>query len=701
MSFDPYMPCPCGSGKKFKWCCQPIYTQIDKAFRQDAEGQHDAALRIMDELTAEHSANPEAWGRKAQLYYHNGRLEEAEQALAKALQINPQYPFGHFLQGMFREEEGEIAGALILYRKAIEEYDPLAKDVLADVHGRIGSAELKLNRPVAARAAFAQSLHLRPEAEMRQMFDAVFGDQSNLPAVARREHGFLSPPTDADPAVRTAWDAALNGAASGKIADAVKAFEQLTTQQPDDGPAWYNLAMGRAWLGNNKAALAALDRYVQLEPDEESAAAAWALAEVLRFGHGMEDEADYVEHSAVFQIRDGQRFVEFLNGLQKDGLILNVQVHREQNTITGIFADRSGLIAAGEQPAFLKIGAYLLVLGDIFRLSGGNRALLDKCIQTVQEQAGGALSESRVLRGPAQFGDVFSEAVLIPTRQMDDETLKKHVRENLQRYFEETWMHRPLKALAGVTPMDAAGHGVLRKKLRGLLQFLADSSAKLPEPIDFDRLRRKLGIEGGAASGVQAPQPSSTNGEIDIEGMGAAELAKLTPNDLSNDQIDRAFQTAKRLDAQELAGRFAQAFVERPVDQAKPDRLAWYAFLVSQALGQGDTEAALGYVDEGEKADCEQNEGRRRNDYELRRGQVLGKRGDSTAAKEVFQRLIDRVPGELRYRGTAAETMLTMKQPVEALRFAEQGLAKAREKNDRDSEQYFMELVAAAKKQAG
>jgi hypothetical protein len=35
------------------------------------------------------------------------------------------------------------------------------------------------------------------------------------------------------------------------------------------------------------------------------------------------------------------------------------------------------------------------------------------------------------------------------------------------------------------------------------------------------------------------------------------------------------------------------------------------------------------------------------------------------------------------------------------LRFAEQGLAKAREKNDRDSERYFMELVAASRKQVG
>jgi uncharacterized protein YchJ len=51
MTTDPYAPCPCGSGKKFKWCCQPIYAGIHRAFEQDASGQHDAALRTIHAFT--------------------------------------------------------------------------------------------------------------------------------------------------------------------------------------------------------------------------------------------------------------------------------------------------------------------------------------------------------------------------------------------------------------------------------------------------------------------------------------------------------------------------------------------------------------------------------------------------------------------------------------------------------------------------
>ena len=178
MVLDPYASCPCGSGKKFKWCCQPIHAQIDKAFEQDAEGQHEAALRLMDDVVKEHAGNPEAWGRKAQLLYNNGKVEEAENALHKAFEINPNYPFGFLLRGTFRFQEGELAGALLLYRKAAEAYDPSARDLLNQVYAMIADAELKLNRPVAARAALQIAVHHQPaDQELRKNFEEIFGER--------------------------------------------------------------------------------------------------------------------------------------------------------------------------------------------------------------------------------------------------------------------------------------------------------------------------------------------------------------------------------------------------------------------------------------------------------------------------------------------------------------------------------------------
>ena len=66
----------------------------------------------------------------------------------------------------------------------------------------------------------------------------------------------------------------MAGAATGKLSDAVSAFEQITQQQPDNDTAWYNLGLTKAWLGDNRGAVEALDRYVSLEQDDSRAAAA-------------------------------------------------------------------------------------------------------------------------------------------------------------------------------------------------------------------------------------------------------------------------------------------------------------------------------------------------------------------------------------------------------------------------------------------
>src|SRR5207302_10057511 len=135
---------------------------------------------------------------------------------------------------------------------------------------------------------------------------------------------------------------------AGKRGDAARAFEQLTAGDPDDPAAWYDLGLVRAWLGENGTAVEALDRYVALEPDDNRAASAWALAEVLRFGQGMEDQADWVEHSAMFQLREPQQIVNLLQVWQEERRLTAVQVRQEEGLLSGIVLDKAGgLVSVG------------------------------------------------------------------------------------------------------------------------------------------------------------------------------------------------------------------------------------------------------------------------------------------------------------------------------------------------------------------
>src|SRR5207245_6397923 len=111
---------------------------------------------------------------------------------------------------------------------------------------------------------------------------SLFGHAAPYPESARRDYTLRSLPASAAVEKRSTWEKALAGAATGKLADTANAYEKLTQEDAQDTLAWYNLALLRAWLGDNKAALAGLDQYVTLEPDASQAAIAWAMGEVLR-----------------------------------------------------------------------------------------------------------------------------------------------------------------------------------------------------------------------------------------------------------------------------------------------------------------------------------------------------------------------------------------------------------------------------------
>jgi tetratricopeptide (TPR) repeat protein len=698
MAIDQYASCPCGSGKKFKWCCHDIHAEIDKAFQQHNDGQHDAALQTMEAVVGQHPENPEAWGRRAQLLSLNDRLEQAEQSLDKAFALNPNYAFGHMLRGMFRQQEGEVIGALMLFRKAAEAYGPEAHEPLAYIHELIADIELRLNRPVAARAALKLSLHLTPgNADLRNAFDTLFGPNSRLPEAARKEYTFLASTKSSDE-----WTRLVASAATGRMSDARKAFQTWTEQHADDQVGWFNLALVHAWLGENPAAVEALGRYVELESDEAKAGAAWTLAEILRCGHGLEKEADHVENRAVMVVADPRPLVNLLQQWEQGRRLIGMRSDQEQGMLSALVLDEvPSLVLSGASSPPARLAAYLMVVGNVFQLWHPKPESLEKVLGEARQRLGPAVGEPQRTIGPINFGDVVAEALLFPTAPTTELDAEAKMRDHAQQFFEELWIHRGYRGLNGVPPVDAAGSPQLRKRLRGVIEFLQECAAgTAPRLYNFDRLRRKLGLEVAGAAPVAVAAAAPT-GAPDITSMSAAELATLDPNSLADAHLEQAFRSAIALDARDLATRFAKTLVARPADASLPDRWAFFQHLIQEAQNAGDHDAALSLVDEGEKADCEGNEGRRRNDYELRRGRLLARSGQGDKAKDVFERLLSRVPDNTQAAGAAAEAMLGAKLPKDALKFAEQGLVQARAQNNRDFEGYFMELVEAAKKQGG
>ena len=748
MPLDPYSSCPCGSGKKFKWCCAPYFATVEKAFGQEDQGQHEAALQTIKGLLSTHANNPSVWLYYAQFLYKAGaaeleeaartqagqrgatedpktsygqKFEQAEEALSKALELNPQFGMAYYLRGQFRENEGELIGALLLYRKAAEAYDPEAHDQLAATYIKIYQGESMLNRPVAARAALERAAHFVPsDAELRAQFENEFGPGGPYPAAANKKYAF-----------RPTAKPVAESAATGKLSDARKAFEQLTQVTPDDPAAWFNLGVVLAWLGEQPKAVAALSKSIELETDDYRAEEAGALSEVLRCGFGMENDSDHLGHAFVLPMRDPNMVMRLFGAYEQAGKLRGVQVDQERGMMFGVIVEElPSLIAVGTVNLARVAARVVVMVGQgAVRLSHPNRESVAKVADEIRTALQLAVEQPVESTNPLNFRDVVMEAIAQPISSGDEAQVEAKLRDYATNFFESVWLHRPMKALAGNAPIDAVGSKVLRKHVFGVVKFQEDCfHAARPHkrvgeevvPIDlynFDGLRHKLGLEyvtadppkvnvpveaappavaaPAAAAPVAAPPAPPKR---DIGAMNAAELAGLDLAALSVGDAEQAMLAAVKLGARDLAVAFAQAGLLKPFDAATPDRYRLYATAITGAAAGGDTTRAAELIDEGAKYDAQHNGGQRETEYKLRKAQLYVKSKDAEKAAAEFESLVAMHPDEGKFYTTAAEEMLRLKDGARALHFAEGGLEAARRTSNRDLEGHCQELAEAARR---
>ena len=678
---SPYDSCPCGSGKKFKWCCAPYFDQIELALEQQQQNQHDAAIRTMDAVTKSHPTTPQVWGYYAHILFAEGKTEDAEEAIQKAFALQPDFAMGHLLRGLFRQSEGEVIGALMLFRKAMEAYPADAHDQLAQVCEMVARSELLLHRPVACRAALEKAVHCQPaDPELRQQFDQLFGAESRLPNAAKKAYAFrpMARPLPPD-------------AATGKFSDAKKAFEAATTQAPADAAAWFNLGLVRAWMGEQPAALAALNKSIELDADDFRIEEAAALGEVLKCASGMENDADYLEHRAIFPIRDPEAVFALLQHWDQEGRLAGARAD-EQGTFFGamVVEELPSLVDTGTR--MVKVMANLNIANGTARLWHPNAASVQKIATELRDRVTLAVGEPQYSSGPIQLGDIALEALAYPSRPLSPEEAGPKMQGHATNFFEGVWINRPLRSLGGASPLDAAGSSLMRKRLLGVVRFIEDCVTGLaPLPVyDFSRLRHKLNL--GDMQSVAAPETKAIAAKRDLGAMNAADLAGLPKDDLSPLELEDAMRAAIKLDARELAVAFAKAGAAKPADESRPDRYPFYACIIAGAIAESDLATALKYATEGAAYDAAHNQGKRANEYAVRSGHP-------DAAEKSFDDLIARHPDEPKFYITATESMLSVKQGNRALKFAELGLAKAKSLGNRDLEAACHELADAARKQ--
>ncbi|WP_020471989.1 SEC-C domain-containing protein [Zavarzinella formosa] len=695
MSIQPYALCPCGSGKQFKWCCQPYYPLFIKALEQQETGQKATARMTIDQLTSKFAQVPQAWCYRADFLARTEDRTGAEQAVEQALKLDPELPFANFMKGMFRFDEGETTGAILLFRRAAERFPAEAKPMITEVNSRIAQLELQENRPVASIAAMRKSLAAMPDdVELRTNYNAIFGSESQLLSTIRREYQFRPGTTEAE---RTALAEPIKTATSGRWTEAAKALEAILPQFQESSAVQFNHGLLRAWLGDNRKGIDSLVKSAELTDSLSEEEEAVALAEVLRGGRGLENISDHTEHRFYLRVLDGPAFSKLFSSWANGDRLIVMDSNEENETLSAIVLEKPSLLNVDVGPKFGRMQAFLVLDRDLVRVWHASREKAEQLVQEIRTAVGKGVSEPQYELGGANFGDLMADLTVFPLQEGTPVELVKSKREEAAKsFFEDVWLKRSLHALGGGTPLDASTHPTLKRRLPGIIKhmelcFFAGSEpteeTRQLSPYDFNRLRKKLGLL------VSEPDGALDFDTIDVAKLGTLEIGGLAPA-----QLTTAFQAAIRLDSPDLAGKFAKAAIGQT---EIADRYPFFQHLISLARQEGDTTRTMELLKTASEADSASNEGKRGMQYRILTGQAIARSGQTDEAYEFFKKTVADNPNELSIYAPAAETMLSKNLGAKAMEFINAGLTVARNRNDRGAEQHFLELTEAAKKRGG
>lgn len=188
---DTYGPCPCASGKKYKFCCQPCFKEIVFAMCAAEEGHLEEALQFMKEAEAKVGRTPEILCRYSICWSYFDELKSREYLMEAAKQ-DPNHPRTNYILGIEAASRKQYSTAALYYRKAIEAYPKEDKFHLNEAYNNLGSVYLAMGRYQEAKEVWEKALVLLPSDKMvrANLIEFIY-ENSEVPNSVREMSSFI------------------------------------------------------------------------------------------------------------------------------------------------------------------------------------------------------------------------------------------------------------------------------------------------------------------------------------------------------------------------------------------------------------------------------------------------------------------------------------------------------------------------------
>ena len=597
---EPYSPCPCGSGQKFKWCCHKVESFAIKAQRLHDGGQVEAAVRTLDEGLAKEPGNPWLLTRKAVIQIREGHPEPAKATLREVLRKNPKH-FGALilLTRCVLETEGPLNGAG-MFQQVLGSVDEAQRPQLASL-ARVVALLLAEARLIPAALKHLELVFQLGDPE-RAAISAIRSLEGN-PGITpwQKERLIAAPaPTDLDPGAASRFEEGLRLASTGLWAPAAGLFYDLAAHDPG-GAADYNLGLCRLWLGDQEGAVAPLRRRSRRLGDSTEAVDLEALVHQIEPIH----PDDRVEHvQLTWPLRDRDALLATLRS--QDDIF-------DEGPASEIDEDAEGdTFALLDRPLIDKHDGKGLTTDQIPRTLG--RIIVENDVAALQTYDDGRVDSLgdrfTALAGksiaPAHprtkvLGSASRSELTLDWEWMFPEGMSRSEAERLDleqrvRSIRDLWPVTPSPSLGFRTPEKAARDGDASVPLRALIRHFEQNKKLEKGGLDFVAFRRRLGLD---------PEPAIDPETVDVDRLHLSRLDDVPADRLDDDRLVRFYYRARRSMTLVALEAAARAIIDRPAifEKNLADSVVVYSDLASLAAAGGEDAEARDLLDRGRQVD--------------------------------------------------------------------------------------------------
>ncbi len=606
MSADIYGPCPCGSGKKFKFCCHPIADEMERIERLMDSNQPRVALQQLELLETKRPDNVWVANTRGMLLLDLNESSAARDILKQTLENHPDNELSIVLYAVaMLHSEGPVQAKRAIHR-AFQRSAKKLPGLVSDLATTLAAVHAQAGHMMAVREHLALALRLAPEERRQDLFVQLLeidgADEIAYPIRGSHQLPSISAVDDLQKEIRKGQ----KYAAVGCWSIAADVFAALAKDSPEKAEYWHATGLCRAWDGDETVAAESLHRAAHYYSDLGVAVECETLAQIL----DAKTTTDVVEEcvyrgqvssvSRLLTMLDGQPRIERIK-VPEEGEPANRPV--AAYSILDVDINQTDVAQFSLDNIPKMLGKVVVHDADpkannpaIIMIAGRRGPDLENAKSTLTSASADLITWDQDGTQPQVVGIISKESQILENNwYLPHKVPFVRRRELLNQFWQkianETWPQTPLKALQDKTPEQAAKDPSLRVPLLAAAHILDASAQQRERGIGLTGLFSRLGIE---------PLPAlEISSETGLGSLSIMQLNRLPIEQLNDQQLVTVVNRSMLIRHDETLYKVLKVAIERPAIADQIDRVRVVRTLAGIASANGQRNEMFEWINRG------------------------------------------------------------------------------------------------------